>query len=390
MAIIGDALRQAFMPKREYESLRDEDRAWLRLQRPLSMAGLAFISLAIVISTWISLSIVFPSDGLKRPFCVDLRLQPLSINASDGDGGGESEDLFSSAFYLTDQETVDYYWMVLFVPSTLLFFASAVYLLAGITVAYTAPTRHWCLKVVENNYCASKRGGVRCLSVLNAAFAIIFGLLAIILGSSLVTLGSSCSLALFWCYEIASWGLVILYGGTAFFLRSKAALILGEGNFSGRNLGLEMLEAYPAEVTPEVERHVNEGFKTWMGSSLLSSDEEDEPDDYQEVLHPVLSDTVGKNCSSLLSRRVFLIRTVYASSIVTDIKAAVPILFEHTNWFANASKDCNLPNFRLSLVFEVQSWNIEGVNFMTELMLLTQLECGVKRGGCCISSRYCS
>ncbi|KAI7989141.1 hypothetical protein LOK49_LG13G02404 [Camellia lanceoleosa] len=287
MAIIGDALRQAFMPKREYESLRDEDRAWLRLQRPLSMAGLAFVSLAIVISTWISLSIVFPSDGLKRPFCVDLRLQPLSINASDGDGGGESEDLFSSAFYLTDQETVDYYWMVLFVPSTLLFFASVVYLLAGITVAYTAPTRHWCLKVVENNYCASKRGGVRCLSILNAVFAVIFGLLAIILGSSLLTLGSSCSLALFWCYEIASWGLVILYGGTAFFLRSKVAVILGEGNFSGRNLGLEMLEAYPAEVTPEVERHVNEGFKTWMGSSLLSSDEEDEPDDYQEVLHPV-------------------------------------------------------------------------------------------------------
>lgn len=28
----------------------------------------------------------------------------------------------------------------------------------GITVAYSAPTRHGCLKVVENNYCASKRG----------------------------------------------------------------------------------------------------------------------------------------------------------------------------------------------------------------------------------------
>lgn len=25
-------------------------------------------------------------------------------------------------------------------------------------VAYSAPTRHPCLKVVENNYCASKRG----------------------------------------------------------------------------------------------------------------------------------------------------------------------------------------------------------------------------------------
>lgn len=74
-----------------------------------------------------------------------------------------------------------------------------------------------------------------------------------------------------------------MYGGTAFFLRRKAAVILGEVDFSARNLGLEMLEASPLEVTPEVERRVNEGFKTWMGSSLLSSDEEDEPLSYQEV-----------------------------------------------------------------------------------------------------------
>lgn len=84
---------------------------------------------------------------------------------------------------------------------------------------------------------------------------------------------------LFWCYELGSWGLVILYGGTAFFLRRRAAVILDEGEFGGRNFGLEMLEN-PAEVTPDVERRVNEGFKTWMGSSLLSSDEEDEPDSY--------------------------------------------------------------------------------------------------------------
>jgi len=29
---------------------------------------------------------------------------------------------------------------------------------AGMNVAYSAPARHGCLKVVENNYCASKRG----------------------------------------------------------------------------------------------------------------------------------------------------------------------------------------------------------------------------------------
>lgn len=125
-------------------------------------------------------------------------------------------------------------------------------------------------------------GGVRCLAILNIVFAIIFGLLAVFLGSSLLTLGSGCSTPLFWCYEITSWSLVVLYGGTAFFLRRKGAVILDEGDFSGRNLGLEMLEA-PQVVTPEMERRVNEGFKAWMGSSLLSSDEEDGPDDYEEA-----------------------------------------------------------------------------------------------------------
>ncbi|KAA8525287.1 hypothetical protein F0562_007142 [Nyssa sinensis] len=286
MAIIGDALRQAFMPKHEYESLREEDRAWLRLQRPLLMCTLALITLAITISTLISFSIVFPGDNGRRPFCADRRLQPLSINITSG---GDL-DLIPGAFYLTDQETVDYYWMVVFIPSAMVFFASAVYLVAGVMVAYTAPTRHGCLKVVENNYCASKRGGVRCLSILNVVFAIIFGLLALFLGSSLLTLGSSCSLPLFWCYEIASWGLVILYGGTAFFLRRRAVVILDESDFAGRNLGLEMLEANPVAnpvaVNPDVERRVNEGFKSWMGSSFLSSDEEDEPDDYQDVSQP--------------------------------------------------------------------------------------------------------
>ncbi|XP_022754581.1 uncharacterized protein LOC111302932 [Durio zibethinus] len=283
MAIIGDALRQAFMPKHEYESLREEDKAWTRLQRPIFIGSTGVICLAIFVCTIISLKIVFPRDVLKRPFCEDRRLQPLPLDVKGGDGG--DSDLLPGAFYLTDQETVDYYWMVVFIPSMIIFFASAAYLVAGITVAYSAPTRHGCLKVVENNYCASKRGGVRCLSILNVVFAIIFSLLALFLGSSLLALGSSCSLPLFWCYEIASWGLVILYAGTAIFLRRRAAVILDEGEFGSRNLGLEMLEANPLQVTPDVERRVNEGFKAWMGSSLLSSDEEDEPESYHEVPH---------------------------------------------------------------------------------------------------------
>uniref|UniRef100_A0A803NC08 Uncharacterized protein n=1 Tax=Chenopodium quinoa TaxID=63459 RepID=A0A803NC08_CHEQI len=222
MDLISDALRQAFMPKHEYQNLRDEDKAWLKLQRPICVSIVCIISLAIVVSTAISLKIVFPGDSGNRPFCFDLRLQPLPINATTS---GDSDPL-PGAFYLTDQETVDYYYMVLFLPSSILFLASVVYLVAGFMVAYAAPQRHWCLKVVENNYCASRRA-------------------------------------------------------TAIFLRRKAATILDEGNFSGRNLGLEMLEANPWEVTPDIERRVNEGFKTWMGSSLLSSDEEEESEEHE-------------------------------------------------------------------------------------------------------------
>lgn len=77
--------------------------------------------------------------------------------------------------------------------------------------------------------------------------------------------------------------MVILHAGAGFFLRRKAALVLDGGDSGGRNTGLEMLEANYTEVTPDVERRVTEGFKAWMGPSFLSSDEEDEADDYVEA-----------------------------------------------------------------------------------------------------------
>ncbi|KAJ4913747.1 Uncharacterized protein Rs2_08368 [Raphanus sativus] len=271
MAIIGDALRQAFMPKQEYESLREEDRAWTKLQRPLVLSSVAFLCSVVFTCNIVSLNIVFPPPSSSRPFCSDGKVEPLNVYGS-------------GSFDLTDQETVAFYWMVVFLPSMMLFLVSSVYLVAGMFVAYSAPRRHEFLKVVENNYCASRRGGVRCLSILNLVFAIIHGLLAIFLGSSLLIQRSSCSMPLFWCHEISSWCLVILYAGTAFFLRRRAALSIDEGEFGNRNhQGLEMLEANPLEFTPDVERRVNEGFKAWMGPSLLSSDDEDEPEFYSEV-----------------------------------------------------------------------------------------------------------
>ena len=127
MEIIGDALRQAFMPKHEYESLRDEEKAWGKLRRPLVVTLMALVSVTVIVSTVISLNIVFPGSNGKRPFCSDERLQPLPLNAK---GRGYIEH-FPGAFFLTDQETVDYYWMVVFLPSIFIFFVSLAYLVAG-------------------------------------------------------------------------------------------------------------------------------------------------------------------------------------------------------------------------------------------------------------------
>lgn len=102
-------------------------------------------------------------------------------------------------------------------------------------------------------------GGAHCLSILNTIFAVAFSLLSFFLGLIIQLLGSSCSLPLFWCYEVTSLGLVILYGGTAFFLRRKAALVLAEANFSDQDFGLEMSEV-PHEV-PDMEKCMNEGSK---------------------------------------------------------------------------------------------------------------------------------
>lgn len=278
MALIGDALRQAFMPKREYDAVGEEERVWGRVQKPVVAAVAVGVCLAVLVAVAVSIRIVFPANSYRRPFCTDKRIQALPMNATVE---SDAYRYTRGAFYLTDEEAADYYWMAVFIPSTVVFCASGVYLFAGIIVAYSAPNRHGCLKVVENSYCASRRGGVRCLSILNIIFAVVFGLLALFLGSSLLTLGSGCSVPLFWCYEIAAWGLVILYGGTAFFLRRKAAAVLDGADHVPQTRGLEMLESN-FEVTPEMERRLNEGFKAWMGSSLLSSDEEDGVDEYME------------------------------------------------------------------------------------------------------------
>ncbi|KAL6888118.1 hypothetical protein ACP4OV_009144 [Aristida adscensionis] len=280
MALLGDALRQAFlMPRRAYAALRHDDRP----RRPLALAAACCVAAAVAAAACVSLGIVFPAEPADRPFCRERRmLEALPAAASSREEEPEAYRYRGGAFYMTTAEAADFYWIVVFLPSALLFAASFTYLLAGMSVAYAAPRRHPMICVVENNFCASRRGGVRCLAILNAVFAVIFCLMAIILGSTLLALGSTCSVPLFWCYEITAWGLVILYGGTAFSLRRKAAIVLDEGDYATHNVGIEMLEN-KIEPTPEMQRRINDGFKAWMGSSLLSSDDEDEAsDDYIE------------------------------------------------------------------------------------------------------------
>lgn len=131
MAIIGDALRQAFMPKREYDSLREEQKAWGRLQRPIVLLLAGVVCVAVVVAVSVSLAIVFPGESSRRQFCQDRRFQALKlVNASVDDAAAAGES-YRGAFYLTDEEAADYYWMVVFVPSAIVFAVSAAYLLSG-------------------------------------------------------------------------------------------------------------------------------------------------------------------------------------------------------------------------------------------------------------------
>ncbi|KAG5106142.1 hypothetical protein JHK82_043112 [Glycine max] len=91
-----DALCQEFMMKHEYESLKEEDKAW----------------------------------GKK-------------VNFIAGVKSGLDSDLFPSTFYLTDQDIVDYYWMIVFIPSMIVFVLSVVYLIAGtIKVIYAKLSKY--------------------------------------------------------------------------------------------------------------------------------------------------------------------------------------------------------------------------------------------------------
>jgi hypothetical protein len=258
----GDALRQAFMSREDYAGLREEERVWAKLQKPLCMAVVTAVWTVVVISMFVMVDVVFAVSDQSYPFC---QKRPTPV-----------DDLPSSLKY-TEEEAVDAFWLVAFLPSSFIFVFSIIYLFAGISVAYTAPNRHSCLRVVENDCCAARRGGVRCLSKLNLSFMITYVLLSIFMGIFILRLGTSCSIALFWCYEVACWGMIILLGATAWLLQRKAAVIMDAGEYYGHHeRGVELLEAMA--ITPDMEDRVDAGFKSWMGPAhtILSDDDDEE------------------------------------------------------------------------------------------------------------------
>lgn len=130
MALISDALRQAFMPKQQYETLSEESRAWTRLKKPLLLSVALLLFLSILIPAVISLRIVFPSEPSERPFCRARRRleEALPVNST---GLPELYRIQGGTFYITDDEAADFYWLVVFLPSAIVFFASIFYLVAG-------------------------------------------------------------------------------------------------------------------------------------------------------------------------------------------------------------------------------------------------------------------
>lgn len=122
--------------------------------------------------------------GDDMPFCRDKRLSPLPASSLIEPARSRS------AYMLTEEEAAVYFWVVVFVPTGILFSVAAIYLIAGIytyivhqdgvcvlcfmcrvtgiAVAYAAPRRHPLLKVVENSCCASKRGKAFSLSHTHA------------------------------------------------------------------------------------------------------------------------------------------------------------------------------------------------------------------------------
>lgn len=129
MQTAGDALRQAFMPKAEYESLRDEQRAWKKLARPLVMGVVTFVWACVAVAFLVIIDIEFGVTEREWPFCERKRVERLHVVAEGPSPSGSRDS--RATYLLTEEEAAEYFWIVIFVPTSVIFGVAVVYLLAG-------------------------------------------------------------------------------------------------------------------------------------------------------------------------------------------------------------------------------------------------------------------
>ena len=118
---VADALRQAFMSPEDYEGLRFEERVWARLQKPLCMVSVTAVWTAVVVSMMIMVDVVFAVSGDDFPFCQKRRLPAYGV-------AGRAD---LPPYVYTEEEAVDAFWLVVFLPSSVVFVFSTIYLFAG-------------------------------------------------------------------------------------------------------------------------------------------------------------------------------------------------------------------------------------------------------------------
>ena len=126
----GDALRQAFMSAEDYNGLREEEKAWRKLQRPLCMAAITVVWTIVVVASMVMVDIVFGVSGQDYPFCQKRRLTSFGMMAAAPASLVKDDDDTPSYAYTEDQ-VVQFFWFAVFLPSSAVFAFSTLYLLAG-------------------------------------------------------------------------------------------------------------------------------------------------------------------------------------------------------------------------------------------------------------------
>lgn len=130
----GDALRQAFMSREDYEELREEEKVWRRLQKPLCMAGITVVWTVVVVAMMVMVDVVFAVSGGAYPFCQKRRLPSYDMAGSSDHRRGDLP-----SYVYTEEEAVDAFWLVAFLPSSFVFVFSTIYLFAGASSSTPSP-----------------------------------------------------------------------------------------------------------------------------------------------------------------------------------------------------------------------------------------------------------